>query len=1003
MVFNSDEFQEKVIEFDDFEKPLLVEAGPGSGKTTVIVERIKFLLNDALINGKKVDPSSLLVITFTKKAAAQLLKKLNEELDKEIVDQMQVSTIHSFCLEFLKTRNQHYTLLANDESEKLNLFVQNNKEELGFKGIYHIQNMHISSIIDKYEEYTKFKVIDECLLKHVEKEYPISTEYVELIESLPYFSKKKVEDENLKDDWYNARFHQTVNSYRKYLCLLEENKLVDYNTLQLKAFEELEINPVTPYTNIFIDEFQDTDPLQIRIFEKLLENFDSFTAVGDMDQRIYSFRSTFKDYFKYIEEEYGAKVLPLNVNYRSCDNIIKASDSFIEHQRYSDIKKLVGNNKKYDNDCFIIRNEKPNDEALNIFNLIKNLKLKGKIENYNDVGVFFRGRNTKSLPKLLKLFDEDDIPYSSNGISVLKEKDEIKSLVTLFWYITRKIDHSYHLSDDELKWLNFKAFCGVDFEPKFWNFSEETKEYLLKIQEDFQSNVIKLENEIRKRENIKGKVSAFHRVKKNETEERLIEIFSKVDKPVVELEKITDEDDKKFFIKLEELRDLVFSNYNENKEDKLDIFSLYYELISLSDYFEDLNENEDEVNNFAALTNAISDYCSMMDETDIRGFYYFLLGVIRSQRSSHYEKNGVQLVTIHQIKGLEFPVSIVLGLEKDKFPSLSKDPERKRRTFNFKDYFYTPNECLSYKQLTVEEENEKEYEEDERVVYVAMTRAKDLLVLSSVGALPASIENIMPYLKKFDMGDLDNLTITPINKVDEKINLSYSSYKDYDLCPHRYNLKNNFKFQGPESEAALLGTVVHRILNEINKELMKNNDISEESVEKIIEEFYTIYYNIEDDEEQYENLCDDIFDYLDEFGREIKVLGTEVPFSVERDQYILNGAIDLIYQKPDGTIGILDYKNTQSKNYKFGDYREQLNIYASAIKETPQYKDISEAKIITLKSDGNADLIIDNDSISMMDKKLDDVAKNILDDNYDKTESSFCNICEFRLLCGLGK
>ena len=114
--------QKKVIEYG--KGTLLVEAGPGSGKTTVIVERIKHLIKEG------VKPESFLVITFTNKAADNLKYKLRKELSSEDVLKMQISTIHSFCLEYLKNvcqNKENYsslTLIDDDTSERKSLFIQ---------------------------------------------------------------------------------------------------------------------------------------------------------------------------------------------------------------------------------------------------------------------------------------------------------------------------------------------------------------------------------------------------------------------------------------------------------------------------------------------------------------------------------------------------------------------------------------------------------------------------------------------------------------------------------------------------------------------------------------------------------------------------------------------------------------------------------------------------------------------------------------------------------------
>ena len=157
--------QREVIEYG--KGSLLVEAGPGSGKTTVIVERIKHLINEG------VDPSSFLVITFTNKAADNLKYKLRKELSdgeedsKDIVLKMHISTIHSFCLEYLKLKGIEKTLVDDDASEKKTLLIQKFRKRLGFKGPSTVLDYQISSVLNKFAEYTSFNVDSEELYEKI--------------------------------------------------------------------------------------------------------------------------------------------------------------------------------------------------------------------------------------------------------------------------------------------------------------------------------------------------------------------------------------------------------------------------------------------------------------------------------------------------------------------------------------------------------------------------------------------------------------------------------------------------------------------------------------------------------------------------------------------------------------------------------------------------------------------------------------------------------------------
>ena len=174
MQFNDN--QKRVIKYG--QGPLLVEAGPGSGKTTVIVERIKHLIEEG------IQPETFLVITFTRKAADNLKTKLKQTLPKEDVSKMQISTIHSFCLEYLKTKDIFLNLLDDDTSEKKALFIQKFKDKLGFKDENTLLDYQISSVINKFGEYTSFNVNSDELIAHLKDTRPISDDYLNFINSL---------------------------------------------------------------------------------------------------------------------------------------------------------------------------------------------------------------------------------------------------------------------------------------------------------------------------------------------------------------------------------------------------------------------------------------------------------------------------------------------------------------------------------------------------------------------------------------------------------------------------------------------------------------------------------------------------------------------------------------------------------------------------------------------------------------------------------------------------
>lgn len=989
------ENQQKVVEYNG-NKPLLVEAGPGSGKTRVIIERVKFLINEL-----KVNPSSLLVITFTRKAANELKDRLSEDIPKNIINEMQISTIHSFCLDFLKKRGNVTNLIDDDSGEKRRLFIQKYKYKLGFKNEFYLADYQIPSVINKFDEYTTFKVDIDGLIDYIKQTRPIDKEYVDFVNSFKFFPSKKVRDnEKFKKSWYNARFLQTPKAYVKYLELLDLFNAVDYNTVQIKFLESLKENPETQYTNILVDEFQDTDPVQAEIFEILLKNAESFTAVGDVDQSIYSFRGSFRDYFEEFYNKYNAELISLNYNYRSTNNIIRTSEAFIKPQRKEYSKKYLVGARNEDKESYILESLDPQEEAQKIFNLIKDLKDNGKIRQYSDVAILYRSIvSNKNIPFLIDEFKKNDISYHISGTEDLIESDEVKSILTLFYYIARKLDHSYGMSNLEKEWLNLRAFCGIDFIPKFRKLSVETKRYLMELQENFENDVLKTEKEVYfELTGKKSRKKKFNGVF-TRNEDVLIEIFKRVNKPVVDLDLIEDTGDREFFTELEKLRENVFSS---DEEDKLTILEVYYELLNLCGYFDDLVINngdyELELENLSKISRTIFNYESIISAKDVRGLFFFLTNVIEGYGTSSSDVDGVQLMTVHKAKGLEFPVTIVSSLSEYNFPLAPRDPMREKDNINKEDTFYTPNKFLEYKDCSEADEVNLGLAEENRVIYVAMTRAQDILVLSVVGKMPEEICRISNYFNK--NLDLDNMSISSVGSKPEenKLNLSYSSFADYNNCPWRYNLLNKLHFKVSQKEVTKMGSIIHEALDVINQEIKDSGEISKENIEKIAKDTYYLHGGTD---EEFDDYMDSIFDYYNEIGFDITVVDSEVPFSIDRDNYRFNGAIDLIYKNQNGEYGILDYKNTIFKDYNREKYAQQLLTYILALKNDSKYCDIeiTEAKIYAIKSRSLIDFNIGESRLATQKEEIQNTADLINSHEFNKNESSYCNICEFLKYC----
>jgi DNA helicase-2/ATP-dependent DNA helicase PcrA len=1023
------------------DKPLLIEAGPGAGKTFVLIERVKFLIKEC-----HVKPESLLVITFTNKAADELRVRLGGDPDIgfDMINQMQISTIHSFCSKLLGDYGvSGLNVLGDDNDEKLNMFIRKHKADLGFTYESYIPNHEIDAVIGKFEEFSVFDVDTDGLLEYLMREFPVSNRYLDLIREAQvecggFFKfprdavrNDKSEVDNYKDSWFNAKYLSIVKAYPVYLELLEREGCADFNLLQIKALNLLRdesVKGVIPYRNVLIDEFQDTDPIQMQIFEELMKDCDSFTVVGDEDQSIYGFRGSVPEFFNEFHSNYDSDKVSLDVNYRSTPGIVRFINGFIRDNREDDSCKSLVANRSMDSDVFCLINSGKKNQADNIARIIRFLKDSGRVNNYCDVGVLFRAISSVKSSKIEDVYtslDEYDIPF--NGIPNLIDQDEVKSIILLLWY-TCKYHSKTILTGWEKDWLNLKAFNGEFFDfSNVIDLKESTCNVLSKIEEDYQSSVVKAQNKVASEVEGVSKRKKYHTVFKDDdvVKEKVFKLVSKVDISSMDREGleglgITDEDDLNFFLTLNQIKS-EFYNQECDLEDRSSILDVYYKLLNVNGFLTKLfNLNIESVRyNIASLTSIIYNYENILNKFDLDGLFWYLNGNLDNYacpREGYVNDDGVNILTIHKSKGLEFPVVIIGSFEEDVFPRKYDIEKIKSKRRGILPNYYTPNKFFKYKNHKPELDEKIYKDEENRTIYVAMTRAKDQLILSSIPhkknkeetiITPTIIQDIInnnPDLKQLDPENLNVLTKCPQRPLPEKeeiVNLSYTHYANYDNCPHKYNLVFNYGFHLSTGTSMTYGTIAHNILNHLN---IKKRQ-APVSTHDVIEEIQTTIKNNKHlglNKEDINQIKKDIIAYWEKYGKNYTVIGSEIPFNISKENYNLKGQIDLITQNPDKSINIIDYKNSNAENvYKYPeDYVKQLNIYYNAVKSDPELKDyeISSINIFALKSNELIPMEIDLDEINEINNKIETIAKKIINKEFPKNTAN-CKWCDFKNIC----
>ena len=1032
MIENANKQQIEAITYTG-DKPLLIQAGPGAGKTFVLIERIKYLLENT-----DAKPESFLVITFTRKAAKQLRDRLSSEdvgIPITDVNKMHISTIHSFCSKTLSEYGKSgYILLDDDNDERRKMFIRRYRKELGLTEEAYISGSRLNKVMNKFDEYTSFDVEIEDLQEHIREKCPISQRYLDLIENckeeeefdFPY--DEVMADKELKESYYNAQYIAIAEAYPKYLDLLEQNNYMDFTLLQknlLKLLDEdTSIVENSRFKNILIDEFQDTDPIQMNIFDYFLGNYehvenkpetftgnyDSFTVVGDDDQSIYGFRGSYSKFFTEFKDNYDAKDITLETNYRSGNEIVDFNEKYMNTVDENRQKNLHAQNNAPHSYVYSINypaKDKDYQQVEKIVHLIKYLKDSGKIERYSDIGVLFRSIKSKVVSTLISRLDEENINYDLISNESLTEHDEVRAIITLIWYL-RKISDKFIPSRWEQEWLTLKAFSNP-----YFNLSENTINALSSYQEEYENKVIEMADNLQVNyveENKMKTIVEYSEVFKlpNELKEELFEIVgTPLELSVLTKEElidlgITEEDYSNFFEKLNQMKEELYSE----KRNRDTIIDTYYNLIDFIGIIGDKFENQTEKNqvilsNLASLSTTIANYEEIVWKHDLTGLFWFMNANLDKYPSSVVKDNqsdAVQIMTIHKSKGLEFPV-VIVGNIGSYFPK-QLDPDKEEEKYaNKTDNYYTPIEYLNFKYFdSRKEEVENENLEQYRILYVAMSRAKRLLVLcnsvTKAGKHAAVIEKLLD--NGIELIELTDDRLEDIEEIHEKfeeetenIEISFSSYSKYNECPHGYDVEYNYGFEQSHSEYRTYGLIAHSIVDQIHQRRIQGLAVKKEDIEHIISRTVNNNKNIDEEGSWFKKVKEGILKYWNEYGSKWDIQASEYQFYDIRTGYTLTGIIDLIIREGND-ITIVDFKTTDKPidEKTRNKYIEQLSMYAIALKEDPEYKDynINKGIIYTIlnKEDNVHNYNLDEKQLDIMERKIEVIVKNIKEGNFNK-------------------
>ncbi len=393
--------------------PLLIVAGAGTGKTTVITRKIAYI-----ISKKLAKPSEIVALTFTEKAATEMEERVDQLVPYGFVD-TQISTFHSFSSNLIRDYALELKLPTNFK-------VLSKTEQAIFlrENIYNLE-------LDYYRPISNPISHIEDLLSH------FSRLKDELVTGDDYIKYAKAIDTTDRDE--KKRIVELANAYKKYNDLMAQNGKLDYGDLIFLAHKLLESDKKVrrechnKYKYILVDEFQDTNYAQYQLVKLLVDNDKNLTVVGDDDQSIYKFRGASVSNILTFQKDFSSsKLIVLNQNYRSTKQILNHCYSLIQHNnpdrleyKYK-INKKLSSNKNGDDPQFLY-SQSLSAEADSVIKKIRNLKTKLKLK-YKDFAILARAND--HLEPFIDSLNHAQIPCVFVGSSSLFKQEEIRSLVS---------------------------------------------------------------------------------------------------------------------------------------------------------------------------------------------------------------------------------------------------------------------------------------------------------------------------------------------------------------------------------------------------------------------------------------------------------------------------------------------------------------------------------------------------------------------------------------------
>ena len=914
--------------------PLLVIAGPGSGKTYSIVLRA---LNLLLL--EMAQPGQLVLCTFTEKAAFEMRDRMAAAARKigykGDLSELTVSTIHGLCNRLLQ-RYRHRTCLGHgyetlDELTQLLFLFE-----------------HFDEIVGQVQDAT-----------YLER---WKTRWTAIEGARGYFNKitEELVDPALlvrsTDDFLRA----IGGAYLAYRRALFQSNCVDFAHLQrlvhdLLVDREFMEAATSRIKYVLVDEYQDTNYVQEQLLLKLTEKTKNLCVVGDEDQSLYHFRgATVRNILEFPQRLPGCKIVKLTTNYRSHRSIVERYDRWMASADWSN---PGGSPFRYDKTIkadaaaehpeypavFAIWGRNRRDEVQRFADLVAYLKENAVIEDYSQVALLLHSVRQEHSGAYLEALAERGIPAFCPRARAYFENQEIRDVVACFavifgWYgdnrgeVAGAVAELARYVDDALVQLGRRFGASHP---------------LARALQDWTAEISALENghalDVRPADYLYRLLALepFASALKNQNAARNLAIFSQLLNAFQSYYHYT--------VVTHRNRDFL----------RLHLFNSFLRLL----YDGGINEYEDP--------------------------------------DQPFPKGHVQVMTIHQAKGLEFPVVVVGSLSTQL--SSPKRIDRDLAPFYHRPHFEPESRITLFDRM--------------RLHYVAFSRPQKLLVLTAHETPKDHFAPIWQGLPQWPYVQKDLLAAQRFGARERMpVKKTYSftgDLKVYETCPRQYQFFREYDFTPSRSAVIFFGLLVHQTIEEIHRIALdgKLDTLDESRIRELFDRTFG-FLCLSDvrpiGDAAKEAAFSQVLNYFHQNRDEMRrVIQTEVDVSLEKDGYILVGKVDLLLGG-DGKLELLDFKTSprpKDSPELIGAYERQLCTYAHIL-ERRHGRHVDRLLLYWTSEPRKQDALMvlpyDPKRVEEAGRHFDTVVGRIQAKQFDvivPPEPAICNECDLRMLC----